>query len=621
MKADQYKMENSQTNHRIIIIVVTAIIIFIFFVLYLFNLQVLNKLKYQDRARNISVRALPIPAQRGEIYDRNADTPLVVNVDSFAVNIIPGKLDDKRLNQTMVRLAALFSISVSDIKKKLSPRYRHLFKPVEIKSGVDLHQIGYIAEHKEDFPGVTWNSKPIRNYLFTDSLTHILGYVGDITVEEYQVLYNKGYSLNSQIGKSGVEKEYDVLLRGKDGEQFKTVDVKGRKIANRKLDDIPPQNGKTLVLTIDRRIQRLAEEALGARMGSVVVLKPASGEILAMVSYPWFNPNIFYTQKAKEYYREKALDPKHPFLNRAIQSAYAPASTFKIIMTTADLEERAFPIDKTITCNGSIRVGNRTFDCWKKEGHGPLDLPEALAQSCDVYFYTLGLDYLGINVISDFARKFGYGSLTKIDLPGEIKGLVPTPSWKEKTFNTKWVGGDTVNTSIGQGYLNVTPLQMADMISMTVNKGIIYKPHVLKEIRDPVTGKVLKRIKPEILKTSSITEQNFETVQRYLRGVITDGTAKVVITTKAVKIAGKTGTGEVGLKDRWNAWFVANGPYGANPEDQVVVVTMVEATNKWEWWAVRAANIIFQGIFAGETYDEAIDSLHWGWLRNKKEIE
>ena len=167
----------------------------------------------------------------------------------------------------------------------------------------------------------------------------------------------------------------------------------------------------------------------------------------------------------------------------------------------------------------------------------------------------------------------------------------------------------------------MTPLQMADMISMTVNKGIIYKPHVLKEIRDPVTGKVLKRIKPEILKTSSITEQNFETVQRYLRGVITDGTAKVVITTKAVKIAGKTGTGEVGLKDRWNAWFVANGPYGANPEDQVVVVTMVEATNKWEWWAVRAANIIFQGIFAGETYDEAIDSLHWGWLRNKKEIE
>ncbi len=613
-------MGNDRIRTTIVSMIIVVLIVFIFYAVYLFHLQVLNKLKYQNRARDVSVRMLPLPAQRGEIYDRNADRPLVVNIDSFAVNVIPGELDNKTLNKTLKRLAVLFSVSVSDMKKKISSSYRHLYQPIEVKSGVDLHTISYIAEHKEDFPGVTWNSKPIRNYFYTDSLTHILGYVGDITVEEYQMLYNKGYTLNSQIGKSGVEKEYDAILRGKDGKQYKTVDVRGRKINNRKMDDIPPVNGKTLVLTIDRHIQRLAEEALGARMGSVVVLKPASGEILAMVSYPWFNPNIFYTSRAKQYYREKALDPHHPFLNRAIQSAYAPASTFKIIMTTADLVERAFPIDKTITCTGSIRVGNRTFNCWKKEGHGSLDLPEALAQSCDVYFYTLGLDYLGINVIADFARRFGYGSLTDIDLPGEVKGLVPTPSWKEKTFHTKWVGGDTVNTSIGQGYLNVTPLQMADMIAMTVNKGIIYKPHVLKEIRDPVTGKVIKRIKPEILKTSSISEKTFETVQKYMRGVITNGTAKVVITTKAVKIAGKTGTGQVGLKDRWNAWFAASGPYGADPEDQIVVVTMVEATNKWEWWAVRAANIIFQGIFAGETYDEAIDSLHWGWLRNKKDV-
>ena len=614
-------MENQKTKQSIVIILVVSILSLVFFLIYLFNLQVLNKLKYQNRARDISVRMLPLSAQRGEIYDRNDDQPLVINVDSFAVNIIPGELNEMALEKSLKKLAFLFSVPESDLKKKILSTYRYLYQPIEVKSGVDLHTINYIAEHKEDFPGVTWNSKPIRNYLFTDSLTHILGYVGDITVEEYQILYNKGYTLNSQIGKSGIEKEYDSLLRGKDGKQFRTVDVKGRKIASRKIDDIPPDNGKTLVLTVDRHIQRLAEEALGERMGSVVVLKPASGEILAMVSYPWFDPNIFYTTQAKQYYREKALDPKHPFLNRAIQSAYAPASTFKIIMTTADLEERLFPIDKTITCNGSIRVGNRTFNCWKKEGHGPLDLPDALAQSCDVYFYTLGLDYLGIDVIADFARRFGYGSLTQVDLPGEVKGLVPTPSWKDQTFNTKWVGGDTVNTSIGQGYLNVTPLQMADMMAMTVNKGIIYKPHILKEIRDPVTGKVIKKIKPEILTTSSISKQNFETLQKYLRGVITDGTAKVVITTKAVKIAGKTGTGEVGLEDRWNAWFVANGPYGVDPKDQIVVVTMVEATNRWEWWAVRAANIIFQGIFAGETYDEAIDSLHWGWLRNKREVE
>lgn len=229
-----------------------------------------------------------------------------------------------------------------------------------------------------------------------------------------------------------MEKEYDSVLRGKDGKQFKTVDVKGRKIESRKVDDIPPENGKTLVLTIDRHIQKLAEEALGERMGSVVVLKPASGEILAMVSYPWFNPNKFYTTEAKKYYRKTALDPKHPFLNRAIQSAYAPASTFKIIMTTADLEEGAFPTDKTITCNGSIRVGDRVFNCYKKEGHGSLILHEALAQSCDVYFYTLGLEYLGIDVISDYARRFGYGSYTGIDLPGRLRDLFQRHPGKKK---------------------------------------------------------------------------------------------------------------------------------------------------------------------------------------------
>ncbi len=614
-------MNNQIFKGRIILLILASAAVLLFYLVYLFNLQVLNGLKYQNRARNVSLRSVPIPAQRGEIYDRNVDQPLVINVDSFAVNIVPGELDDETLDKTLRKISAFLNMPYGDVKKKISSSYRYLYQPVELKGNVDLSSVVYIAEHREDFPGITWNSKPIRNYTNKGSITHILGYVGDITVEEYQVLYNKGYTLNSQIGKTGVEKEYDGLLRGKDGKKFKTVDVKGRRIENRRIEDIPPENGKTLVLTIDRHIQKLAEEALGERMGSVVVLKPATGEILAMVSYPWFDPNIFYTPDAKAYYRKLALDPKHPFLNRAIQSAYAPASTFKIVMTTADLEEKVFPVDKTITCNGSIRVGNRTFNCYKKEGHGPLILHEALEQSCDVYFYTLGLDYLGIDVIADYARRFGFGSYTGIDLPGEVKGLVPTPSWKEEVFNSKWVGGDTVNTSIGQGFLNVTPIQMADMVAMTVNKGIIYKPHVLKAVLDPVTGKVIKEVEPEILTTSSISKENFDTIQKYMRGVITDGTAKVVITTKAVDIAGKTGTGEVGLEDRWNAWFAANGPYGADPEDQVVVVTMVEATNKWEWWAVRAANIIFQGIFAGETYDEAIDSLHWGWLRNKREVQ
>ncbi|MDA3940736.1 MAG: penicillin-binding protein 2, partial [Spirochaetia bacterium] len=487
--------------------------------------------------------------------------------------------------------------------------------------GVPLTIINIIAEKIEDFKGVTWISKPIRSYLKKGSISHVLGFVGDITSEEFQILYNSGYDINSVVGKSGIEKYYDQILRGADGFHYKTVDVQGRKIQNVQLEDKLPENGNDLILTIDSTIQTLAEEALGERIGSVVVLKPSTGEVLALVSYPWFNPNNFYDDQSSFTFRDAALDTRHPFLNRTIQSTYEPASTFKVILTTANLEEKLFPVDKTINCEGSVWFGNREFNCHVPEGHGKLILHEALEQSCNVYFYTLGYKYLGVDIISDYARRFGLGTYTGIDLPGEISGLVPTPEWKERIYNTKWVGGDTVNMSIGQGFLNATPIQMANLVAMIVNEGVIYKPHILKEIRDSITGTVLEEKTPEILHTASIHNRTYKSIQEYMRGVITDGTSKVVITTEAVDVAGKTGTGEVGLEDSWNAWFVSYGPYDALPEDQVVVVTMVEAVNDWEWWAIRAANIIYQGIFAKETYDEAIDSLRWGWLRNKRKPE
>jgi len=597
------------------------VLIFFIYILYLYDLQVLNSTEYQTRARDLSLRVNTIPAQRGKIYDRNGDIPLVVNIDSFAINIIPAELDSNNLDTLIFELSKILNIDPNTIKNKIPVNFKNQYIPVEIKSGIPLSTINLIAENIENFKGVSWVSKPIRSYLQDGSVSHVLGYVGDITSEEFQILYNSGYDINSTIGKSGIEKYYDQLLRGEDGVHYKTVDVQGRKIQNVQLEDKLPKNGNDLVLTIDKDIQILAEQALGNRMGSAVVLKPSTGEVLAMVSYPWFNPNNFYGIQNNQTFREAALDSRHPFLNRTIQSSYEPASAFKIVMTTADLEEKLFPVDKTINCEGSVWFGNREFHCHVPEGHGKLILHEALEQSCNVYFYTLGLKYLGVDIISDYARRFGFGSYTGIDLPGEIKGLVPTPEWKDRIFNAPWVGGDTVNMSIGQGFLNVTPIQMANMVAMIVNEGVIYKPHLLKEIRESVSGTVIEEKKPEILHTSTIHNKTYKTMQDYMRGVITDGTAKVVITTKAVKIAGKTGTGEVGLKDSWNAWFVAYGPYDALPEDQIVVVTMVEAVNDWEWWAIRAANIIFQGIFANETYDQSIDSLHWGWLRNKKETE
>ncbi len=615
-------MNNDSTIKIKIYLFITLIIaVFLLYIFYLYDLQIRKSPEYQSRARKVSLRVNTIPAQRGKIFDRNRDNPLVINIDSFAVNIIPAEIEDESLNSVIFKLSEILKLDPVRIRDKIPKNYYNQYHPIEIKSGVSLSTINLIAENIEDFKGVSWNSKPIRSYLEYGSISHVLGYVGDITTEEFQVLYNKGYDINSVVGKSGIEKYYDQILRGKDGVHYKTVDVQGRRIQNVQIDDLLPENGKDLVLTIDRHIQNLAEEALGERIGSTVILKPSTGEILALVSYPWFNPNHFYDDNSGSAYRQLALDNRNPFLNRTIQSSYEPASTFKVVMSTAVLEEDLFPVDKTIYCGGSVWFGNREFNCHVPEGHGNLVLHEALEESCNIYFYTLGLKYLGIDIISDYARRFGYGSYTGIDLPGEISGLVPTPEWKERIYNNKWVGGDTVNTSIGQGFLNVTPIQMANMMAMIVNEGVIYKPHLLKEIRDSVSGNLIEKKKPEILHTSTIHQKTFTTMQDYLRGVITDGTAKVVITTKAVKVAGKTGTGEVGLDDSWNAWFVAYGPYDSDPEDQVVVVTMVEAVNDWEWWAIRAANLIFQGIFAGETYDEAIDSLRWGWLRNERKPE
>jgi len=239
-----------------------------------------------------------------------------------------------------------------------------------------------------------------------------------------------------------------------------------------------------------------------------------------------------------------------------------------------------------------------------------LNLRGALAQSCDIYFWTVARDYLGIERLVAYAKEFGFGETTGIDLPGEIEGLVPSPQWKERRFHEKWLGGDTMNLAIGQSYLLVTPLQLADMMAMIINNGIIYKPHLLLDVRDPVSGAVIRRVTPEVYKQSRIRPETFRTIRENLRAVITEGTARYPVSTKTVQVAGKTGTAEVGLPDRWHSWFASYGPYNAeNPEDVIVVVTMIEATNPWEWWAPYAANIVFQGVFGNQTYDEAIKTL------------
>jgi penicillin-binding protein 2 len=609
-----------QVRTRAIALGVFVSAVFLFLLAQLFYLQVVKGWEYRRQAREVASREIPIPSQRGEIYDRNYDLPLVVNQDSFAVDLIPAVVPAGEREALFTRLSQVLHLPADEVSKRVPPKYYHLYQPIEIKSGVDFQTIAYLAEHIQAFTGVTWHNKPIRNYLFSGSLAHVIGYVGDITREELQILYNQGYSFGSVLGKSGIEKQYDQLLRGKDGKRFQTVDVRERYLQKKPEEDIPPEPGKDLVLTIDRRVQTLAEKALGQRIGSVVVLKPATGEILAMVSYPFFAANLFFADGAASEFNRLSLDPTFPFLNRAIQSAYPPASTFKVVMTTAVVEDEAFPVTRKVTCTGQIRYGDRIFRCYeRKTGHGPLDLFGGLAQSCDVYFYTVG-DVLGVERIDYYARDFGLGQPAGIDLPGEVGGFLPTPEWKEKVQHMKWLGGDTLNLSIGQGFLTVTPLQLADVAAMVANEGKLYRPYLLYQVRDAVSGAVLRQTKPEVLHVSATRKETFHIVQQAMRKVITDGTAKVVITTKATQVAGKTGTAEAGYEDRWHSWFVAYAPYETDlPEERVVVAVMVEAENEWEWWAPKAADVIFQGIFAHQTFEEAVETLRpWWYLQQKQ---
>ncbi|MBI9108724.1 MAG: penicillin-binding protein 2 [Spirochaetales bacterium] len=594
----------------LMILIIGSVVTYTF---YLGSMQIVNFGEYQRRAKDIASREAVLLAQRGEIYDRNSDLPLVMNIPSFALYAVPGEMTVEQKEKLIVNCSEYLNIDENEIRKKIPLDSEGNFLPVEIKDAVQYEDIIFIAEHIDEFPGISWQSKPIRGYPEPGSISHILGYVGDITSEDLQILYNKGYNRNSTIGKSGIEKQYDLLLRGEDGSRMRTVDVKGRRIED-DLKIIPPRNGNNLVLTIDRKIQKLCEQALGERIGSVVVMKPSTGEVLAMVSYPYFDPNLFYTDRSKEVYTKLSLDSRFPFINRAIQSSYAPASTFKIIMTAAVLEEEAFSLTSTINCTGEKRFGDRVFKCHKHSGHGPLNLSSGLAESCNVFFYTMGVDYLGINKIADYSRRFGFGESTGIDLPGEVEGLVPTPEWKEDVYHTIWVGGDTVNVSIGQGALNVTPLQLAVSLSMIVNEGVAYKPHILKRVVDSSTGEIISEVKPEILRRSNIRKETFRTLQDYMRGVITDGTARYVITTKAVEMAGKTGTGEMGFEDKWDSWFAAFAPYGSSdPDEQIVLVVNVEGANNWEWWAPKASDMIMQGIFADQSYEEVLDEFDRRW--------
>lgn len=610
------KIRQQDLKHRIFVLLLFSGITFFLIAVRLFVLQIVNQAQYQEKAINLARREIRIPALRGDILDCN-NKLLASNRDTFSVEIIPADVPYGKMEDVLTDLAYVLDIPYKMLSEKIPPSKYRSYSPIEIVSGVELSDIIMIAEHGDLYPGVYWKNFSVRNYEDVGSLFHIVGYINKISQNELRFLYNQGYRGYSQIGKSGIEKEYDSLLRGIDGKRFQSVDVKGRTIAGDAISDIPPVTGNSLVLTIDRRIQKLCEDALGNRPGSVIVLKPATGEILAMVSYPWIDPNVFYLNENSRQLSDYYNDKRNPFFNRSISAVYPPASTFKSVMAAMILEENLVPESYTVKCTGKVFIGDRYFHCNKRSGHGNVNLRSAISESCNIYFYTIAHQFSDISLMAEYAGKFALGEKSFIDLPEEASGTLPTPEWKLKQYSRRWVGGDTINMSIGQGFLTVTPLQMANAYAMILNDGKIYKPHVLKAIRDPESGRILSEVMPEVIHSVDMDPKTYEKIRRALRETCLTGTAKNVLTTRLVKVAGKTGTGQTaGFADNYASWFISYAPYDAPPEDQILVSIVIEpqAGTEYQWWTPFAANIIYQGIFGNQNFYEAVKALRWQWL-------
>ena len=546
-------------KRRVYIFSVIPVLFFILILSVLFVLQIVQGPDYELRAKTNREQFSILPAIRGVIYDRSEKSVLAYNRRSFAVTVVPQNLPQEAGDREKLihELATLLGISEQDIEDSIGRKNYSKFGSYIIKTDVTFNDIVFLAEHNRDFPGVYWKSVPVRVYPKRDLLSHVLGYVGQVDERELFRNAGRGYNIESIVGKCGIEKVYDNELRGKDGFIRRIVDAKNQltaEVIDRGAEPVP---GNNVILTIDRDIQRIAETVLGERTGVVVISKPHTGEVLAIASYPRFDPNLFVAKGNTEYFKSLTLDNRKPFLNRAIQAQYPAGSIFKLVVALALLDSGKVPPEKEFTCGGGYQMGNRFFSCWSN--HGKVDLHDAITYSCDSYFYQASL-VLGPELISKYARRLGLGRKTGIDLLGEMEGIVPNPDWKRENIKDVWYDGDTLNFAIGQGYVLVTPLQLNALTNLIANDGILMEPFLVKEIRSAKSGKTIYRRAPRVLVDSEIDVEHMRFVKAAMRSVVTEGTARWGGAVWSTEMAGKTSSAEIsGLKT--HSWYTAFAPY------------------------------------------------------------
>ncbi len=554
--------------------------IFGFFLSRVWFLQVIKGSYYKEQSESNRIRVVYLQPPRGLIFDRRGEL-LANNVPSFNLYLVLEDVQDLKL--LTERLMSLIEIDPAELDRRIRSRRQKVpYVPIKIKEGMSLKEVALIESHRLDLAGVQMEAEPQRNYIYGPLAAHLLGYVGEVSPSQLQEPENQGLFSGTTVGQNGVEKTYDPYIRGGVGEKVIEVDAMGHEKKTLRITHAVP--GNDVYLTIDYRLQRAAEQALGSEAGSIVALDVRNGEILALVSHPPFDPNLLSRTLSPATWEALIKDPRRPLTNRATQGQYPPGSTFKLVVTAAGLESREITPEQQVQCAGKMVFGNRTYSDWKKGGHGPMNMTSAIVQSCDVYFYELGRR-LGIERMADYSSRFGLGRPTGIELTSEKSGVVPTPQWKIRTKREPWFPGETLSASIGQGFLTVTPLQLANLIATVAAFGDRYQPHLIKAIRDRATGRLYEFPPVEVEKVE-VEKETFAFLRRALDGVVSEpnGTGRRA-QSGLTRIGGKTGTAQVvGLKPgvetkslpkhlQDHAWFIAFAPVES---PRIAVVVLVE---------------------------------------------
>jgi penicillin-binding protein 2 len=580
--------ENFLEKHQFILYCFLAL--FIILSIRLLFLQVVRGNYYNNISEQQHIQTILEKAPRGIIYDCY-NKRLVENKTVFVALFYPFAQFTTPPKDLLIKLNKIFPIN--NLTTRIIQGYSR-GKVVRLAEDLSLQEMFRIQEQRLLLPGISVIKESKREYVDPEANSHLIGYLSEITAKELDNIKQESYKLGDYVGKSGLEKTFENSLRGQNGGWQIEVDASGHQ--TRLIRHIESSIGNSLYTTIDSNLQKIAYDELQktpSKRGAVIGIDPRSGAVRILVSSPGFDPEQSFSKGFGQYLKDKNL----PLFNRAIQAMYPPGSIFKIVTFVSALQEKIVTADKTFICTGKFNFGDKVFGCWEKKGHGKLSLLPALVKSCDVYFYQLGLK-IGPDIIEKYARIFRLDKATGIEMSGEKKGLVPSREWKKAKYSQPWTPGDTINTAIGQGFLWVTPIQTAVMMSAVANGGTIYKPYMVDRIVSP-QGEMLFKADPAKVAEVELSPETWALVKEGLKEVVKTGTAQACFF-KNLEVSGKTGTAQ-NPSGEDHAWFVA---YAPSDKPELALAVLVENGGHGGSIAVPIARKIFKEVFKEETKDE-----------------